>query len=392
MARSGRASLLPLRYAWRNVLARKGATIVTLVGVGISVMVFVVMGATADSLARIATTTGEPDNVLVVSKGAGGAESSRLDGPTVNGLRYQPGVARDGSGAPLASVELLAMREVPVKGLPPGAPGATRYTTVRGVTPDAFRIHRGVQLVSGRLPRAPGEVLIGRLLPASIGDVRIGDELTFRGRAHTIVGIFAARGQIFEGEIWMALEDLRGRSGEREASAVVLRAADPREVDALVERLESSRLVSVGAKPEPEYYARVQRASAAFVFLGNLIGALMGLGAVVAAANTMFATMSRRIREMGTLRALGFGRWRVAATLLIESALVAAAGGVLGIGLALAFDGLALTLVGLAFELDIDAASARRGLLMALAIGGFGGLLPARSAARLEIVAALRHV
>lgn len=373
-------------------MARKAATLVTLVGVAVSVMVFVLMGATASSLAHLAASTGEPDNLMVLSKGAGSAERSRLDAPTITGVRFQPGVARGPDGTPLASVELLAMRAVPIKGAPADDVASTRYTVVRGITPDAFRLRRTVQLIAGRMPVSPGEILIGRLVTTSLGDLSIGDELFFGDRAHRIVGVIGAEGQIFESEIWMALEDLRGRTGEREASTVVLRAEDPDDMRALIERLETSRRVSVDAKPEPEYYARLQRASQAFVFLGNLIGALMGLGAIVAGANTMYATMSRRIREMGTLRALGFGRWRVGATLLVESALVSLVGGLVGIGLALVFDGLALQLVGIAFELDVNTSSAGRGMLMALAIGGVGGFLPARAAARLEIVAALRHV
>jgi putative ABC transport system permease protein len=172
----------------------------------------------------------------------------------------------------------------------------------------------------------------------------------------------------------------------------VLRTADAREAQALVERLENSRRLSVSAKTEPDYYARLQSASTAFIYLGNIIGALMGLGAIVAGANTMYATMSRRIREMGTLRALGFGRWRVGASLLLESGVVAVLGGALGVGFALACDGLAFSLVSLSFELAVGPEHALRGMGMSLAIGLIGGFLPARSASRLEIVAALRHI
>jgi putative ABC transport system permease protein len=136
----------------------------------------------------------------------------------------------------------------------------------------------------------------------------------------------------------------------------------------------------------------VQRGAIAFVFLGNLIGALLGLGAVVAGANTTYAAMARRIREMGTLRALGFGRRSVGSVLLVESILIGVAGGVGGAALALLFDGFGLSLMGLAFELEVTPAALGRGLLLALAIGVLGALLPARAASRLEIVEALRRV
>ena len=392
MSQSLSRALLPLRYAWRNALARKGATSVTIFGVAISVMVYVVMGATARSLEGMAASTGDPANVVVLSKGASSAGSSRLDTPTVNTVRYVSGVVRDAEGAPLASVEILTNRRIPVPGADPDDPANQRYTTLRGYTDDAFRVHPKVRLIAGRMPQAPGELLMGRLAPENLGGVALGSELHIRDRIHRVVGVLGAQGQVFESELWLPIEDLRGKSGRRAASTVVLRTENARAAEALVERLENSRQVSVSAKTEPAYFARLQRASVAFVYLGNLIGALMGLGAIVAGANTMYATMSQRIREMGTLRALGFGRWRVGASLLLESSLVSLVGGLLGIALAFAWDGFALSLVGMAFELDIGGPSLGRGLAMAALIGGVGGFLPARSASRLEIVAALRHV
>ncbi len=383
---------LPLRYAWRNAWAHRSATAVTAFGVAISVMVYVVMGATADSLRGIAASTGNPANVIVLSKGSGSAESSRLDAPTVNAARYVPGALRDASGEPLASVELLAMRRIPIPGLPPDDPASQRYMTLRGVTPAALLVHPGLRISAGRFPSAPGELLMGRLVTENLGAIGIGSEILVEGRPHRVVGVLSAEGQFFESEIWMTLEDLRGKSGDREASAVVLRAADAQAARTLVDQIEQSRSVNASAKTEPDYYAQMQRVSTAFVYLGNLIGALLGLGAVVAGANTMYATMSRRIREMGTLRALGFGRWRVGAALLIESAMVSLFGGAIGVLLAFAWDGVAFSLVSLSFELAIGPANAAQGMAMALAIGAVGGFLPARSASRLEIVAALRHV
>ena len=144
---------LPLRYAWRNAWAHRGATAVTVFGVAISVMVYVVMGATADSLAGIAASTGDPANVVVLSKGAGSAESSRLDAPTVERARaMRRACVRDASGEPLASVELLGMRRIPIPGLPPDDPASQRYMSLRGVTPAALLVHPGVRIAAGRLP------------------------------------------------------------------------------------------------------------------------------------------------------------------------------------------------------------------------------------------------
>lgn len=384
--------LLPLAYSWRNLLARRTSTAVTLAGVAVSVMVFVVITATADGISRVATTTGDPENLIVLSEGATSAEASRLPREVVDVVRFNSAVARDADGDPLASEELLVVRSVPRKGAHPDDLAGSRYTTIRGVTPAAFRVHRSVRLIEGRLPEAPAEVVVGRLLPTKLGDVGIGDTLRFGGREHEVVGVLAAGGEVFEGEIWADLDDLRSAVRQREASVVVVRLAEPHALQQVLEAIEGSKRVTVDVKPERAYYADIQRASIAFVYLGNLIGVILGLGAMVAGMNTMYAAMSRRVREMGTLRALGFGRWNVGGSLLLESVLIGGLGGGVGVLLALAFDGVALNLLGLSFELDVRGATLLRGALLAVAIGLFGGLLPARAAARLEIVEALRHV
>ncbi len=384
--------LLPLAYSWRNVLARKASTAVTLAGVSISVMVFVVITATADGIRRVATTTGDPRNLIVLSKGARSGESSRLTRETVNVVRQGVGIARDENGNPLASEEILTMRSIPFKGADPTDLTSGRYTSIRGVTERAFRVHGSFRLIEGRLPQEPGEILIGRLLPTALGDVGPGDVLRYGGRPHEIVGVFAADGQVFEGEIWADLDDLRAELQQFEASIVALRVEEPHAIPAVVEMLGTSKRITVDVKPEREYYQRIQRASIAFVYLGNLIALFMGLGAVVAGMNTMYAAMSRRVREMGTLRALGFGRWNVASSLLFESVIIGALGGLVGTALALAFDGFGMNLVGLAFELDVRTGTIARGAGLALAIGFLGGLLPARTASRLEIIEALRRV
>jgi ABC-type antimicrobial peptide transport system permease subunit len=383
--------LLPIVYTWRNVVARGFTTGVTLIGVAVSVMVYVVMAATADGIERVSVSSGDPRNLIVLSDGANSAESSRLSRATMDVVRFLPGVARSPGGEPLVSVELLSSYSVPRRGARPRDFANSRYTTVRGVTPLAFEVHSGTRLVTGRLPRAPGEIMVGRLVSAKLGEIALGDELRFGIGPHRVVGIFAAEGQVFESEIWADFADLQSEMDVREASLMVLRVQHPHAAPVLLEELRASRRVNVDVRPEVDYYADIQRGSTAFAYLGNLIGLLMGLGAVVAGTNTMYAAMSRRVREMGTLRALGFGRRNVGGALVVESSIVGALGGILGVGLALAFDGIPLSLVGLAFEIDVRASSVLQGLCLAVAIGFLGGLLPARAATRLEIVDALRH-
>ncbi len=383
---------LPLAYSWRNVMARKRSTLVVVFGVAASVLVFVVMAATASGISRVSVSTGDPRNLLVMSKGAPSAEGSSLSREVANIVRYHPGIARDAHGEPLASPELILQRPIPRKGEPLGSMVGARYTPIRGVTPKVFEVHTGARLIAGRFPREPGEVMIGALMPAKLAGVGLGDELAFGRQLHRVVGVFAAAGQVFEGEVWAELDDLMSENHVSEVSLVVARVAEPRRVAELGKQLEDARNISVDAKPEPKYYENVARSAVGFRFLGNLIGTIMGLGAVFAGANTMYAAMSKRVREMGTLRALGFGAWSVAAALLIESTLVGILGGALGIAASFAFDGYGMDLFELSFRLDVTRSAVAGGAALALASGILGGLLPARAAARLEIVDALRHV
>jgi putative ABC transport system permease protein len=379
---------MPLIYAGRNALARKTSTAVTTLAISISVMVFLVMSATAAGIAAVATSTGSPSNLLMLAAGAASAELSFLDRSALYRARELPGLARDARGEPLTSPELVVPRRVRRGDAPESAAG--RFVLVRGVTPAALQVHDGLELASGSYPDDPDEILVGELLARTLGTTRIGDTLWVGSRRYRVSGTLRAEGQIFAGELWVDLDGLRSATGQRGASSLILRVDDVRDVPRLAGELERGRGLRVSARPEPDYYRDLQQVALPVVALGNTIAFILGLGAVMAGMNTMYAAMSRRTRELATLRALGFGRWYVAGTLLLESVLIAAAAGALGTALAFTFDGIAINLLGLAFELRVQSESLARGAVLALAIGALGGLLPARAAFTLRIHAALR--
>ena len=383
---------LPISYSWRNLVARISSTFLTLSGVSLAVMSFVLISAMAAGIKKTAAITGDPENVLVLAKGGATAEASKLPWETVNVVKYLPEVARGPTGESLASVEAILVRSIPRVGAKPGDLSDTRYTTIRGVTQAIFGVHPDAKIVAGRFPQNPGEVLIGRLLPTRLGNVGIGGELHFGRQPHPVVGIFEAGGQIFEGEIWMQIADIMSEMQLKEPSAVVLRLKDAQAANAVIREIGDSKRFSADAKAERKYYEEASRASVAFGVLGNIIGIIMGLGAVFAGMNTMYAAMSRRIREIGTLRALGFGRRDIGTAFLMESLFLSVLGGAVGLGISLAFNGMAFNFFQFAFQIAVDARSLTRGAALALLIGAFGGFLPARAASRLQIVDALRHV
>lgn len=376
-------------YAWRNVLARKASTLVTTLGIAVSVTVFIVIQATADGVSRVAVSSGSPRNVMVLAAGANSAELSYLDTATLNRIRFVPGLERDANGDSLASVELVL--PVPMsRALGGERTGAARYATLRGVTPQSFAVHEGVRLETGRFPLEPGEVMIGNLLAGKL-EVGLGDELSVGNQVYRICGTFDAAGQVFAGEVWAPLDALQSSSGRRGASAVVLRLPQPEQTESMVRILKDSPGINVSPRTEQAYYREIQVVAGPFAALGNFTGTLLGLGAVLAGMNTLYAAMSRRTRELGTLRALGFSKYFVGGVMLLESLLVGVIGGTAGGALALYFDGFALNLLGLSFVLSMPFATVAQGFSLALLIGVLGGVLPAYAALRLEIIQALRQ-
>jgi putative ABC transport system permease protein len=151
---------------------------------------------------------------------------------------------------------------------------------------------------------------------------------------------------------------------------------------------------------ERQYYEEQSRTMTTIVgSVGIVIAVLMGLGAIFAAVNTMYSAVSARSREIATLRALGFGAFPIVVSVLVEAALIGAAGGALGMAIAyFAFNGLQASTLNFAsfsqitFAFTVTPQLAVQGFIYALALGLIGGLLPSLRAARLPIITGLREL
>ena len=126
-------------------------------------------------------------------------------------------------------------------------------------------------------------------------------------------------------------------------------------------------------------------------FVSYFVGTIMAIGATLGAVNSLYSIVDARRRELATLRAIGFGSGAVVASILCESVLLALPGALLGAGLACAlFNGLSVSPFGYSFQLEVTRVLALTGVVWALAMGLFGGLLPALRAARVPVTTALR--
>jgi len=390
--------IVPLSYNTRSLLVRRWTSLFTAGGIGLVVAVTLLLSGLVGGLRQMLVGTGDPDNLVVMRKGATNDGSSFLTRESVRIVRALPGIARDAEGRPMVSPEIVNQPFIRTRD------GGRENVLVRGVEPMAFQVHRDVRLVEGRMFQPNlGEVLIGKGVALRHAGARVGGTLSFGRRKWSVVGIFDGGGSAFDSEIWADVtdvqEDARRPSG---CSGIRLRVAPGADRQALVDRIAGDARVTLEAKPETVYYAEQADAANSLYVLVLVLAVVMATGATFGALNTMYAAVANRTAEIGTLRALGFSRAAILLSFLSESILLATAGfagGVLlGVGAMWAVNTL---LQGVAFSmmtfsvatvlLQPSMGGVLLGLGFALAIGVFGGLAPAWRASRLRVVDALHR-
>jgi putative ABC transport system permease protein len=375
--------MLPVSYALRNLWRRRARTIATVLGLALTTLLVVTMSAFAAGLARTSGKSARDDVVILLGS------SAELDlvrsvvprGSAEAAAASVPG-ARSANGLRAASVELhIATRT------------GDRIGLLRGVTPAAYLVHDQVTLVEGREPREPWELMIGRLVGTRMGlpdsALRVGGTIRLEDRDWTVSGRFAAPGTVLEAEMWARLEDLMNATKREDVSCVAVRLEDPARLDDV--RLFASRRLDleIAAVPEREMMEALERGLAPITALAQWMAAMVLVGGAFACANTMFAAVLARTRELATLRALGYSPLAVAFSLLQESALVAFFGGAAGLFAAIAIGEIPLRFPMGAFTLEPDLPRRGLGLAAALSAGVLGGLVPAMRAVQIPLVDAL---
>jgi putative ABC transport system permease protein len=307
-------------------------------------------------------------------------------------LKTNPGIARDAGGQPMASLEMVAVISLAGIDSPNGM-----SISLRGLDPVGRQLHNA-RVVDGRWFQAGRrEIVVGRSVSKRYPQARVGKQIRFGKGLWQVVGVMDAGQSAFNSEIWGDLNQIASDFNRQDtASSVLLRAVDAAAVPALVNSLNDDRRLNA-AIPEQTYYDNQTNAGAPLQILGTFVSIIMAVGSSFAAMNTMFAAVSRRAMEIGTLRVLGFSRFSILTSFFFESLLLAAAGGLAGCLLALPLNGMTTgvgnftTFSEIAFNFQVTPAVMLPGVLFALILGAVGGLLPARSAARQEILVALRE-
>ncbi len=383
---------IPLRYNTRNLKVRTGATVMTALGIALTVSIAVLIMALLSGLEQTFVSTGDPRNVLVMRQGADSEMMSFIVHEQAEVLKTLPGVAHNNKGQPLASGETFVVISLPRRN---GTGEAN--VTVRGVSPIGIDMRPKIKLASGRW-FTPGqrEVVVSESINRRFADCDVGRRVQFGKGEWTVVGIFNDGGTSHASEMWADTNQMAADFDRPGYSSVLVRMQDDAAADAMIRRVADDQRLKLQGMLETEYWERQTRSGMAIKFVGTIVALIMAIGSCFAAMNTMYAAVAFRVREIATLRTLGFSRASILGSFLIESVLLALIGGALGIVLMLPFSGIStgtnnmVSFSEIVFRMQITPAVAGTALTFAVMMGMIGGLAPAWHAARQDMLTALR--
>jgi putative ABC transport system permease protein len=380
----------------RSLRERLSSSIVAMIGICGVVVVFIGVLSISEGLKKVMAGTGDPQTVIVMRSGTDTEMNSILEGDAVRVVQDAPGILK-GEHGPVASAELFVIVNHPRQ-----STGTDANVPLRGVSARALEVRPEVKIVEGRMfEQGRNEIVVGRAAASQFANLHVGSSVRWGENTWQVVGIFEADGSVAESELWCDAKVLQPayRRGNTYQS-VYARLESPDGFQSFKDTLTSDPRLTVTAVRASDYYSGqsvMLRTVISTVGMG--IAALMGIGAIFAAVNTMYMAVASRTREIATLRALGFGSVAVVFSVLAEAVFLSLIGGAVGAAIAwLAFDGFQTATMNwqsfsqVAFAFAVTPALLGQALLYAVGMGLLGGLFPAWRAARLPVVTALRQL
>ena len=387
----------PLKYNVRNLMVRRISTGMTVFVICLVVTVFLFVLSLWSGVTRTLSTNASDRNVVTMRVGAQAEMQSVVTRDSAQLIGALPGIERDGEGRPLVSPELLTLVNVPK------VDGKSTNIQVRGTSATGMQLRPSIKIVEGRMFR-PGtnEAVVSKVLPTRMASVEIGDTLKAGSYRWQIVGYFDASGSAYDSEIWTDVSDLQAQAKRPIYSIVYVRTPDAESAQRYIAAVKGDQRLKFEGKTEKKYFEEQMVTGAPIKVLAILVGVITAIGASFGAMNTMYAQVSARTREIGTLRAMGFSRRSVLLSFVLEALVLCLAGGVLGTLLAFVLFNLVITkptgtmnfrtFSEILFNFRLTPALLAGGLAFSLAMGLVGGFFPAFRAARLKITTALREI
>lgn len=387
--------MIPVKYNLRNLAVRKTTSIAAGLGLGLVVFVFASVLMLSNGVQRTLGRSADPNVAVVLRKGSDAELASGIEDAQVGVMLANPGVAKGANGQPLASGELVLVILLDKLGT-----DGVSNVQVRGVPDNILELRKDIRFIEGRAAK-PGtdEVVVGKAISSRFKGLALGQSFEMRkNRPVTVVGVFEDKGSSFESEVWGDVKTLGSAFGrEGFVSSLKVRLESPTKFDAFKTALEQNPQLQVEVLRETDYYEKQSEGTSIFInAMGIVIAVFFSIGASIGAMITMYASIANRQREIATLRALGFSRMSILFSFLLESVILAVAGGVLGAAASLLMSFVKFSTVNFAsfseitFTFEPTPTILGIALGVAVAMGLAGGFFPAVRAARMNLVQAIR--
>lgn len=376
--------MIPIRYNLRSIVVRRVGTAMTILGVALTVSVFVSILAMIQGLQNTFVETGDPLNLIMMRKGSTSEVYSFFN-------RDVKGIVETIEGVDSVSGEVLVLINSP------RLTGEPTNIIVRGVSDKSLALRPQVKIAQGRMFR-PGvrEIVVSESIANRFKGAQLGENLKIGSTSWNVVGILDAARTAYDSEAWADYNEIADEFERPIYSSLLVRAQSPAAIESIRERVDTDNRLKLGVFGEKEYFAAQTSAATPIRILGYLVGGIMAIGSCFAVMNTMYAATTYRTREIATLRVLGFRRRYILLSFVFESIVLSLCGGILGCLLALPVHGISTgtanfnNFAEVVFQFRITPMLMVQGLAFALIMGTIGGLLPARLAASIPIVRALR--
>lgn len=385
---------IPISYNIRNMILRRGLTIMTALGIGLTVTTAVFLMMLLAGLKKAFVSSGDPLNVLVVRKGSSSELVGGFGKDKLPILKTLPGIALDSHGQPMVSGEWVVLVALPRKN---GSGNVN--VTLRGMEQDGIELRaKHARLLDGRwFQPGQAEVVVSKSVQGRYSHTNVGDIIDFGKGPWKVVGTFDGGGSAYDSEIWTDVNQVANQFNRQNAIGnVYLRATDPLAADALKHRVSDDQQLQLEGALETEYWDKQTSSGGGIKAMGWIVGFTMAIGSIFAAANTMYAAVAYRSREIATLRVIGFRRGSILTSFVFESVLLALLGAIVGIVLMLPFNGMSTstsnqaTFSEVVFTMQLTLPVIGWAVVFAVVMGLIGGVAPAYGAARRDILAALR--
>jgi putative ABC transport system permease protein len=377
--------MIPIKYNVRSLIVRRVGTIMTVLGVALTVAVFVSILAMVQGIESTFISTGEPLNLIILRQGSQSETNSFFN-------RDIKGIVETMDGVQTVSGEMITLINAD------RTTGGATNVIVRGVSDKSMELRPTIKLSDGRMFR-PGlrEVVVAKTLSGRFKDTRLGDKIKIGRATWDVVGIIDTSGTAYDSEIWGDYNEVASEFDRPIYSSLLVRVADSSAIESVKERIANDRQIKLDVFRQKEYFESQTSTSAPIRILGYVVAIIMSIGSCFAVMNTMYAATAYRTREIATLRVLGFKRRNILVSFMLESLVLAVLGGVVGCLLALPVNGISTGTLNFAsfsevvFKFRITPKLMLEGIAFAAVMGTLGGYWPARLAARTLIIRALRE-